>query len=251
MLYAFQGGQPCRADRKGTEFNCIIENFGMHQGDLEWVTVRVDPSLSKIEQVGYECHGNIDESAGGGGWWPTEPDPERGGATYLREGERPIVRVARNGHSCRNGWNQSTIFVQDQGGADGFVRIIDLFSNLDPTPTCPAWRPFEPGHPGGLIPLGLSRDGQSINEPWASFGGRLGKQQHNNFESATYVNGGHLNTWDWDFVRLVDWGAEVLNKFPEDKKDEIFEGIGPEGPANRDFVQKSALTPINQPAPVR
>jgi hypothetical protein len=189
--------------------------------------------LSEITQVGYACHGDIE---GGGGWWPSTPDPARGGATYLRDGEHPIVRVARNGHSCRNGWNQSTIFVQEEGGVPGFVLVIDLFSNMDPTPTCPSWRPFETGHPGGLIPLGI-RNRESINEPWAVFKGRLGRHQHNNFESATYVNGSHLSNLDWYFVKTVDWASEALNKFPEN----VTDGTGPEGPGARDFVTNSAL----------
>jgi hypothetical protein len=245
MLYAFQGGQPVHADRDYTGFNCIIENFGMHQGDIEWVTLRLDPSLQSIVEVGYACHGDI-EGSEGGGWWPTTPDPARGGATYLKEGERPVVRVARNGHSCRNGWGQGTIFVQDFGGADHFVHIIDLFSNMD---GCPTWRPFEPGHPGGLIPLGLTPDGRTINEDWALYSGRIGHQQRNGFESATYVDGSHLNVWDWDFVKIVDWFAEILGKIPANKRKEIYEGIGPEGPRNRPFVWNSALSPIRPPVP--
>jgi len=245
MLYAFQGGQPVHADRAGTGFNCIIENFGMHQGDIEWVTVRLDPSLQSIIEVGYACHGDI-EGSGGGGWWPTIPDPARDNATYQKDGERPIVRVARNGHSCRNGWGHGTIFVQDFGGADNIVQVIDLFSNM---PGCPTWRPFEPGHPGGLVPLGLTPDGHTINEDWALYRGRIGHQEHNAFESATYVDGRHLNAPDWDFVWLVDWGAEALDKIPADKKEEIYEGIGPEGPRNRPFVWNSALSPLRPSTP--
>jgi hypothetical protein len=245
MLYAWQGGQPCRADRKGTEFNCIVENYGMHQGDLEWITVRLDPALTSIRQVGYACHGEIDGEHGGG-WWPTEPDPARGGATYLREGERPIVRVTRNGHSCRNAWNTgSDIGWAKTGGVPGLVLILDLFSNLDPTPTCPAWRPFEDGHPGGLIPLGLTADGTSVNEPWAVFGGRLGDHRVNAFESATYVNGGHLDDVDWAYVKLIGWGAELLGKI----SDECIYGDGPWGPGTRDFVRNSALTPMLETLP--
>ena len=90
------------------------------------------------------------------------------------------------------------------------------------------------------------RNGESINEPWALFGGRLGRQQHNNFESATYVNGSHLSDLDWDYVKLVDWFAEALNKLPEN----VIEGIGPEGPGARDFVKNSALQAIEVIAPV-
>ena len=192
----------------------------------------------QIQQVGYACHGNIDGD-GGGGWWPTDPD-HPGGPTYLREGERPVVRVSRNGHSCRNGWNTGEISWHQTGGIDGLVLILDLYSNH---PTCPVWRPFEPGHPGGLIPLGLTADGESINEPWAVFRGRLGNQQHNSFESATYVNGSHLNPWDWTYVKAIGWGAEVFGFLT----DEAVEGIGPTGPADRDFVRNSSLTKFGSP----
>jgi hypothetical protein len=245
MLYAWQGGQPCRADRRGTEFNCIVENYGMHQGDLEWVTVRLNPALTAIEQVGYACHGTIDGEHGGG-WWPTEPDPTRGGATYLREGERPIVRVTRNGHSCRNGWNTgSDIGWAETGGISGLVLILDLFSNLDPTPACPAWRPFKEDHPGGLIPLGLTADGKSVNEPWALYGGRLGDHRVNLFESATYVNGRHLDDWDWAYVKGIGWGAELLGKI----SDEAIYGYGPWAPGTRDFVKNSALLSMQKTPP--
>ena len=199
MLYAFQGGQPLEVIGVG---NVIVANYGMHQADLEWVTVRLDASLSKIVKVGYEAHGNIVHDQDSGGWWPTDPDPATG-ATYERDGGRPMVRVARNGHACRNGWlAQGTgnpiikHYLKDAGQA-GILWAIELHSTL---PTCPSWRPYE--KPGGLVPLGVlpvqgDQPRVSVNQPWALYGGRLGKQQSNPFESATYVNGNHLSGGDW------------------------------------------------------
>ena len=247
MLYAFQGGQPCRAHTPFTDFNCIVWDYGRHQGDLEWVTVRLDRNLSAIQSVGYACHGSI-EADHGGGWWPTDPDPARGGATYLREGERPIVRVTRNGHSCRNGWNTGSDigWVTTTGAV--VVDILDLFSNLD---SCPTWRPFDPGHPGGLVPLGLTADGQPVNEPWALFAGRIGRLERNSYKYATYVNGSSVSGANKAFVDTVAWGGSTFGVLSA----EVVDGAGPWGPGSRDFVQNSALTPMPElatatPAPL-
>jgi hypothetical protein len=252
MLYAFQGGQPLWVVGVPAG-NIIVENYGMHQADLEWVTVRLDPSLSKILKVGYEAHGNIVSDEDSGGWWPTDPDPTTG-ATYEREGERPIVRVARNGHACRNGWlaqgtgNPIIVHKLKNAGLDGVLSAIELHSTL---PSCPTWRPYE--KPGGLVPIGLlpgTEPPVSVNQAWALYGGRLGRQQNNPFESATYVNGAHLSASDWAIVKGLATGAQLIGALSSAKiAGEVLNGIGPYGPRDRDFVVNSALTPMQQDVP--
>ncbi|KAK4941310.1 hypothetical protein LTR10_018720 [Elasticomyces elasticus] len=211
MIYGNQAGQPAHALRAGTEFNCILESYGDHQGDLEWLVVRLSPDLETIRGVGYEAHGEVT-------WY----NP----GAYQTEGQRPIVRASRCGHGCRNGLGKNPIDWIDLGGQSGAAEVIDLFSQSGNE-----WRPFDLND--GVRAIGLDSAGQPINDQvWAKYRGRLGRQNHNNLESATYVNGNNLSTWDWDFVKTVDWAAGLLNKISSD----VVDGIGPEGPGARDFI---------------
>jgi hypothetical protein len=212
MLYANQSGQPSRALRAGTEFNCILETYGDHQGDLEWLVVRLSADLQTVKQVGYEAHGEV-----------TFYDP----GAYQAERERPIVRAARCGHACRNGLGMNPIDWINLGGQPGIAEVIDLISQSGNV-----WRPFE--QPGGVRAIGLDpATHEPINDQlWAKYCGRLGDQRHNNLDSATYVNGHNLSPLDWAYVKTVDWAAGLLNKISSDAVD----GVGPEGPGARDFI---------------
>jgi hypothetical protein len=212
MLYANQAGQPSRALRAGTDFNCILEAYGDHQGDLEWLVVRLSADLLTVKQVGYEAHGEV-----------TFYNP----GAYQAEDGRAVVRAARCGHACRNGFGMNPIDWINLGGQPGIAEVIDLISQGGNV-----WRPFE--QPDGVRAIGLdATTHQPINDQlWAKYSGRLGDQRHNNLDSATYVNGHNLNTLDWDYVKTVDWAAGLLNKISSDAVD----GLGPEGPGARDFI---------------
>ncbi|MCQ8783245.1 FG-GAP repeat domain-containing protein [Mangrovibrevibacter kandeliae] len=212
VLYAFQGGQTCRALRAGTEFNCIVKTLGMHQGDLEHVVVRLVPKSGggyDVLQVGYEAHGDMH-------FYPTQ-------RVAWEDGTHPVVNVALNGHSSQNrlvSGDRVTEFEQP-----GSVAIISALSGSGPS-----WRPYKTAD---FKLLGLDGSGQPIGDQvWASFRGRLGDSQDNTMDSATYFDGSNLSSLDWSFVKLTDWAARLFDKYPDDIK----HGDGPNGPGGRDWV---------------
>lgn len=173
--------------------------------------VRLSADLQTVQQVGYDAHGELT-------WY----NP----GAFQTEGARPIVRAARCGHGCRNGFGMNPIDWIDLGGKAGIAEVIDLISQAGNE-----WRPFELAD--GVQVFGLDLAGQPSNDQvWAKYRGRLGNQRHNNLDAATYVNGHNLGTWDWDYVKTVDWAGGLLNGISADAVD----GTGPEGPGARDFI---------------
>lgn len=58
FLYAYQGSQTFRCTPPVlTHFNCVANNFGRHQGDVEHFIVRTTPTFSRVLSVAYEAHG--------------------------------------------------------------------------------------------------------------------------------------------------------------------------------------------------
>lgn len=58
FLYAYQGSQTFRCTPPVlTHFNCIANDFGRHQGDVEHFIIRTTPTFSRILSVAYEAHG--------------------------------------------------------------------------------------------------------------------------------------------------------------------------------------------------
>ena len=57
FLYAYQGSQTFRCTPPVLRFNCIANEFGRHQGDVEHFIVRTTPTFSRVLSVAYEAHG--------------------------------------------------------------------------------------------------------------------------------------------------------------------------------------------------
>jgi catechol 2,3-dioxygenase-like lactoylglutathione lyase family enzyme len=213
MLYAFQGGQTSRGLPSGNHFNCIVNDYGKHQGDLEWVSVLVSKDFSRVIGVGFEAHGDVS-------YYPP--------GQYPSEGEHLLVRVALNGHGCRNGQGKNDndwLYTYELADIMGTVDII--------TKSGVAWRPHE--QQNGLIIIGLDDQDNPLNDQvWAKFKGRLGKHLDNSLTGATDVDGRTgLNDFQWGWVKSVDWIGQILTKIPRD----AYSGDAPEGPGARDFVR--------------
>jgi hypothetical protein len=213
MLYAFQGGQTCRGLRLGAHFNCIVNNFGWHQGDLEWISVLTSKDFTKILYVGYAAHGDFS-------WY--------GPGQYETAEGRPKVRVALNGHPCRNGLGKNDndwIFTFELPGILGTVDII--------TATGLAWRAFE--SPGGLVMIGLDEQNNPIGDQrWVKFQGRMGDSWTNTLTGATDVDGHTgLSGPQWADVS----SDAALGKLFDALPGEAIHGDGPWGPGGRDFTQ--------------
>jgi hypothetical protein len=211
MLYGFQGGETCRGWMITGSFNCIVNDFGKHQGDLEWVSVLVSKDYSQVLAVGFEAHGDVTFYVPG---------------QYLTEGEHPLVRVALNGHPCRNGYGKNDndwIYTYEIPFVFGTVDII--------TKAGATWRPHLLSD-GGLVLMGLDDSGKPIGDQvWAQFQGRLGKVLHNSFQGATDVDGhSDLNGDQLQCVNEVVTIGKISRLLPADEP-------GPDGPGKRDFVQ--------------
>ena len=211
MLYAYQGGQTCRALRVGTEFNCIVKTLGIHQGDLERVVVTLIPREEgqyQVLHVGYEAHGDLK-------YYPTQ--------RVAWENDHPVINIALNGHSCHNMFNEGERVTEYE--QPGSVAIISALSQSGTV-----WRPSTNNQ---FKQLGLDSNGNPIGDQvWAAFQGRLGDSQDNELDSATYFDGSNLSAMDWDFVKLTDWAAKLFDKYPEN----IVHGNGAPGPGGRDWV---------------
>lgn len=216
FLYAYQGPQTVRALRAGSNFTCIISNYGIHQGDLEWIEVTLTPDCENVVNVGFAEHGSI----------TTRFSP----GEYETEGNHPVVRVAKNGHASYNALKLNDPDWITMWEAQGVpVNIIDLVSKKAGT----EWTPYLSENQ--LIPVGLDDNEKLINpdQPWAKFSGRIGNNRINNFSSATYVNSQGLNTADWIYVKAIASTAEFFNMIPA----EVKEGFGPEGLYARNFIR--------------
>jgi hypothetical protein len=215
MLYAYQGGQTCRALRAGTEFNCIVKTLGIHQGDLERVVVTLVPRKQGqylALRVGYEVHGDLN-------YFPTQ--------RVAWEGSHPIVNIALNGHSSHNMFSEGDRVTEFE--QPGSVAIISALSQ-----TGLVWRPSTDNQ---FKQLGLDSKGKPVGDQvWVAFHGRLGDSQDNRLESATYFDGSNLSSLDWSFVKLTDWAAKLFDKYPED----IIHGKGAPGPGGRAWVTPSS-----------
>ena len=209
MLYAYQGGQTCRALRAGTEFNCIVSTLGIHQGDLERVFVTLIPQPQggyAVARVGYEAHG--DEHT-----FPSQ--------RVEWEGTHPVVNAALNGHSNWNAHADGDMI--SEFTQPGSVAIVSALGSNGQV-----WRPAD------FRLLALDEGGNPVGDQlWAVFQGRLGIAQENSMTSATYFDGSNLSGFDWAFVKLTDWAAKLFDKYPDDLK----HGNGPGGPGDRPWIK--------------
>jgi hypothetical protein len=211
MLYAYQGGQTCRG-QIGEHFHAIANNYGIHQGDLEWVAVRVSKDYEKLLSVGYAAHGHVT-------WYAPED--------CLMDGQHPLVRAALNGHASHNGKNKNPEDWVYSFELPEVFGITDLFADNGPT-----WAPHR--QPERMLAIIGLDDGKPVSDQvWARFRGRLGKREDVSFVNATRLDGTALRLDQIVVVHTIVALGKVLKLIPEDLR----EGIGPEGPGARDFVQ--------------
>ena len=208
MLYAYQGGQTCRVLRPINPFDCIIQTLGIHQGDLERVFVTLVPNSAggyTVVQVGFEAHGK---------------EQIYTSQRVLWEGTHPVVKVALNGHSSWNG-----LLFDDRVVEESVPLVIAVISALGSNGN--VWRPDD------FRLLGLDRDRKPTSDQlWAAFKGKLGADQTNKLESATYFNGGDLSLVDWGWVEAIDFLAKLTGQYTH----ELTHGNGPAGPGSREWI---------------
>jgi hypothetical protein len=212
MLYAFQGGETCRGWLPEASFNCIVYDFGKHQGDLEWVSVLVTKDYSQVIAVGFAAHGDVT-------FYPP--------GQYLTEGEHPLVRVALNGHPCRNGYGKNDNDWISTYEIPFVFGTVDIITKAGST-----WCPHELD--AGIVLMGLDDSGKPIEDNqqvWAQFQGRLGRLLHNSFYRASNVDGyTDLNAVQLQCVVNVVTLGTIFRLLPADEP-------GPDGPGARDFVR--------------
>jgi hypothetical protein len=214
MLYAYQGGQTCRGLKPCDYFNAVVDNYGHHQGDLEWVSVLVSKDYERLLAVGYAAHGHV-----------TYYSPQ----DCLTEGNHPLARAALNGHASLNGKNKNPEDWVSTESVPLVVDIIDLISEAGPV-----WAPHR--NPSEMLAIIGLDNGQLVSDQlWAGFRGRLGIHQENDFTHATQPNGQALPSGQDRFARLIIDLGKATGLLPSSLRD----GVGPEGPGARDFVQGS------------
>lgn len=178
MLYAFQGPQTAHWHLSRKAYDCLLRDFGRHQGDLEWISVRLDKDSLQPREIGLQAHGKVRVTE-----WRDCP----------REQDHPLIRVALHGHCCAMMGEPDRVTHRRLGG---LLSICDLFSSQGRV-----WRPE-------LRRIGLDDNGQPLGqELWAKFQGRLGRPLENRFRRMTRLDGeqvGFLPRLLSRLVRLAD-----------------------------------------------
>jgi hypothetical protein len=178
FLFGFNGNQCVHVDFGTGAFDCSIPTFANHQGDIEGITVRVDPTLTTPVWVRYEAHGNsVFYPAADITWWT---DPNNVVTT------NPVVYSALYSHATFSGAGP------DETGnyvvSDQFTSALLFSDYIRPTRTTP-WVPFKrtdgQSVPNGTtIFVGLDGNGEPVGDQiWAKYAGYIGKTLHNLFDS--------------------------------------------------------------------
>lgn len=184
FLSAFNGPQTCWVRVAGSvpldSFDCAIDEYAEHQGDVENITVRVTPDLARIVCVGFSAHGDFS--------YYLPQDLEFEAATH------PVVSCAAFSHASYNRLDTSK-FIHPDNPHDEEV----LLDRQDLPPKLPlaalnfmddvswgeiAWRPFAGGNGAdALVRVGFQGDiDHPVNgQQWASFQGDLGEERSNSF----------------------------------------------------------------------
>lgn len=221
FLFAYNGAQCTRVDVPFASFNCIVQHFAEHQGDIEGMTIRVKPDFSAVMQVRYEAHGN---------------------SAYYQPGDvafmngHALARLGLDSHASYNGvgkndndWITLASYSAVGLGAD-FVDII--------TKNGPVWTPFDVDGSGQAVPngkllfVGLDDQGEPVNsELWAKFSGRMGSQQSNSYGDVVGI-GSSLTTAQHGYASTLAQAVVAISLVPEDDKT----GNGPGGLGGRDYI---------------
>ena len=183
MLYAYQGAQTAHWHWSRRPFDCLIRDFGRHQGDLEWVCVCLEKHNLEPREVGLQAHGQVRAVP-----WRSCP----------HEGDRPLIRVALHGHASALRGEPDRVVHRRLGP----LTICDLYQDGGPV-----WRP-------ALRRLGLDESGEPLGaEVWAKFQGRIGRSLDNRFRRLTRLDGQAPGL----LPRLLGWlarAAEVRGWLP-------------------------------------
>eukprot|EP00903_Cladosiphon_okamuranus_P005750 g5704.t2 len=128
LKYAFLYGY------NGTTFAIPGTSVGVHTGDLEHVTIRVDARRRIILEAFFAAH-STGRSLGGSG----------APRAYLRVGERLVIYPARNGHASYHQpkrWRRFAGLGDDVCGGDGVVWRPSPVQLEHPKGRSPAWLKF-------------------------------------------------------------------------------------------------------------
>lgn len=225
FLFAYNGAQCTRVKVPFADFNCIVQHFAEHQGDIEGMTVRVKPDFSAVLQVRYEAHGDSTV------YQPSDVPFLNGHA---------LARLGLDSHASYNGlgkndndWITLASYSAVGLGAD-FVDII--------TRNGPVWTPFGVDGSGRAVPsgglrfVGLDDQDEPVNaEVWAKFSGRLGSRQTNNYSDVVGI-GSSLTSAQHGYASTLAQAVVAAGLVPADDRS----GDGSGGLGGRGYIHTSA-----------
>jgi hypothetical protein len=212
-LFAYQGPQILRFFGLGPPFSAAIPHFGEHMGDLERLSLRLDPSLQRVVRVEYSAHGHSRVYAAD--------------AVYWADGTHPVVHCALHSHGFYNSADplleQNLLQHHAQLGAWG-LDLVDLTAS-----TGASWAP---SGPGALRRLALGARGEPVGaERWAAYRGRLGAPGTNAFSGLGELSSSALSAWQ------RTWGEQLIKTLlPWLDTERLGTSKPPMGPACRPWM---------------
>lgn len=232
FLFAFNGPECVHAEPPGlSPFDCFVANFADHQGDIEGISVRVDPSFKTVTWVRYEAHGDsVFYPPSAITWWT-----DANGVKTTN----PVVYSALHSHATYPGTGPAQsgnyVVVESHGP-------LDFSDYIRPTNQSP-WIPFERTNgksvPNGmLLFVGLDQNWTAVGDQvWARFEGYIGKTLQNSFVTAEAV-GEPLSLAQAMFAASAAEGYQSVAKVLTPRR---FVGEGPAGLGARASIH------MNQP----
>jgi hypothetical protein len=179
ILMPFNGNQCVHVDPPGiTAFDCSLPTFANHQGDIEGITVRLDPTLKTVIWVRYEAHGtSVFYPPDGITWWQDQSGIQT---------TNPVVYSALYSHATYPGVGpaQSGNYVV----VDTMSSVLQFSDYIRPTKPAP-WVPFtrangQSSPSGNTLFVGLDGNGNPVGDQiWAKYAGFIGKTLQNSFDS--------------------------------------------------------------------
>lgn len=216
FLFAYNGPQTCRVRVPRSSFECVLPNFAEHEGDIEGVTVRVTPDLSRILQVQVEGHGQ-----------PTCIAPN----DLEMQGTHPVIRCAYNSHATYNAKNRQpteTVVNLTYAGLGFGAEFIDIIADNGAR-----WAPFDvdakgDSHSNGqLVFVGLDDNGRAVgNQPWATFRGKLGAQWTNTYKGAQGTGKNRLKPMQRAYADTIAKAAVALGATKARAHSDGTDGLG-------------------------
>lgn len=246
FLSAFNGPQAVWVNVAGgiplDSFNCAIEQFAFHQGDVESITVRVTPDLTKVIHVGMSAHGDYTY------YLPDE--------LAFETVTHPLVNCAVFSHASYNSLDTSHFI--HPGDRTEYKVLLDIFDLAwegfnagrlnfmdDISWGNVTWQPFSLNGgrttPNGqLVFIGFdgSIDNPINGQTWASFQGDLGQTRNNHYADVIPIR---ESLDDAQKLAFAVGGplAQAVGAIPEEYKI----GNGPDGfgnPSRRDRMMIAA-----------